>query len=165
MTTTKAREIRIAFSEPYLRSGLVAVMRAEDSQKYNSPDSVLNSYSTVGAVKGTTGDAFLKRNFPNAVRKTFLPNPKDGVNELKRRAIDIFLHDAPSVVWFVSENEADITALWEPLTDEHLAWGVRKTDQKLLTDINSVLNKWKQDGTLDGILTNWLPAEYLKRIH
>ncbi len=165
MTATKARGIRIAFSESYLKSGLIAMMRAEDGQKYTSKDSILNGYVTVGAVKDTTGDAFVKRNFPNAVRKAFLRNPKDGINELKRRAIDIFIYDAPSAAWFVSENEADITALWEPLTEEYLAWGIRKNDQKLLTDVNSILLRWKQDGTLDAILAKWLPAEYLKRIH
>ena len=165
MSITKAREVRIAFAKPYLKSGLVAAMRAEDSKKYNSKESVLNGYVTVGAVKDTTGDAFVKRNFPNAVRKTFQSNAKDGINELKRRAIDIFVYDAPSVIWLVSENEADIAALWEPLTEEYLAWGVRKDDEKFLADVNTVLQQWKQNGTLNGILEKWLPAEYLKRIH
>ena len=165
MSVTKAREVRIAFAEPYLKSGLVAAMRAEDAKKYSSKDSILNGYVTVGAVKDTTDDVFVKRSFPNAVRKTFQPNPKDGVNEIKRRAIDIFVYDAPSVVWLVSENEADITAFWEPLTEEYLAWGVRKGDENLLKDVNGILQRWKQDGTLNGILEKWLPVEYLKRIH
>jgi len=165
MSVTKAREVRIAFAEPYLKSGLVAAMRAEDVKKYNSKESILNGYVTVGAVKDTTGDAFVKRNFPNAVKKTILPNAKDGINELKRRGIDIFIYDAPSVVWLVSENEADVAALWEPLTEEYLAWGVRKNDEKFLMDVNAVLQQWKQNGTLNMILKKWLPAEYLNRIH
>jgi ABC-type amino acid transport substrate-binding protein len=164
MSVTKAREIRIAFAEPYLKSGLVAAIRAEDAKKYNSKEIILNGYVTVGAVKDTTGDAFVKRNFPNAVRKTFLSNAKDAINELKRRTIDIFVYDAPSVVWFVSENEADIAGFWEPLTEEYLAWGVRKNDERFLTDVNTVLKQWKQNGTLNGVLQKWLPAEYLKRI-
>ncbi len=165
MTATKAREIRIAFTEPYLKSGLIAAMRAEDVKKYSSKDGILNGYVTVAAVKNTTGDVFVKRNFPNAVRKTFLPNPNDGVNELKRRAIDIFIDDAPSVIWLVSENEADIAGFREPLNEEYLAWGVRKGDEKLLTDVNGILQRWKQDGTLNRVLGKWLPAEYFKRIH
>ena len=165
MSVTRAREIRITFTEPYLKSGLIAAMRAEDAKKYDSKDSILNGYVTVGAVKDTTGDAFVKRNFPNAVRKAFLSNAKDAINELKRRAIDIFVYDAPSVVWFVSENEADIAGFWEPLTEEYLAWGVRKNDKGFLMDVNTVLQQWKQDGTLNGVLQKWLPAEYFKRIH
>jgi polar amino acid transport system substrate-binding protein len=66
-------------------------------------------------------------------------------------------------MWLVSENEADLTALWEPLNEENLAWGVRKNDRELLMNINSMLTKWKKDGTLKRILLKWLPPQYLER--
>jgi len=163
MSVTTAREIRIVFTEPYMKSGLIAAFRAEDARKYITKDSILKGFVAVGAVKGTTGEAFVQRNF--TVRKLIFPKAKDGAYELKRRSIDIFMNDAPSIVWIVSENEADIAALWEPFTEEYLAWGVRKGNEKLLKDINSILKQWKQDGTLHEILRKWLPAEYLKRIN
>jgi polar amino acid transport system substrate-binding protein len=119
----------------------------------------------VGALKDTTGDAFVKRNFPNAVRRTFFPKAQDGLYELKRRSIDIFVNDAPSIVWLVSENEADMAALWEPLTDEYLAWGVRKEDEQFLMEVNSILKEWRLDGTLNAVLRKWLPEGYFKRIN
>lgn len=165
MSVTKAREIRIAFAEPYLKSGLLASFRAEDAKKFTTKDSILNGYVTVGALKDTTGDAFVKRNFPNAVRRTFFPKAQDGLYELKRRSIDIFVNDAPSIVWLVSENEADMAALWEPLTDEYLAWGVRKEDEQFLMEVNSILKEWRLDGTLNAVLRKWLPEGYFKRIN
>jgi ABC-type amino acid transport substrate-binding protein len=165
MSVTKAREVRIVFSDPYLKSGLVAALRAEDAKKYPTKDSILDGFVAVGAVKGTTGDAFVQRNFPKAVRRTSLPKAQDGVYELKRRSIDIFVHDAPSIVWLVAENEADIAGLWEPLTEDSLAWGVRKEDQQLLMNVNSLLKQWKQDGTLNAVLRKWLPEGYFKRIN
>jgi ABC-type amino acid transport substrate-binding protein len=36
MSITPTREIRIRFSDPYLKSGLVAAFRAEDSKKYET---------------------------------------------------------------------------------------------------------------------------------
>lgn len=165
MSVTKAREVRIVFTEPYLKSGLIAAFRAEDAKKYTSKDSILKGFVTVGAVKDTTGDAFMKRNFPSAVRKTIFPKARDGVSELERRAIDIFVNDAPSIIWTVSENEADVAALWEPLTEEYLAWGVRKDDEKFLAEVNGVIKRWKQDGTLNEVLKKWLPEGYFKRIN
>jgi ABC-type amino acid transport substrate-binding protein len=161
---TKAREVRVAFAEPYLKSGLIAVMRTGDAKKYASKESVLNGFVTVAAVKNTIGEVFVKKNFPNAVRKTFLPEGKDGVSELKRRTIDIFVIPAPAAIWLVSGNEADITGLWEPLTEDYLAWAIRKDDERLLMDVNAALERWKQDGTLTEILRKWLPEEYLKRM-
>ncbi len=71
--------------------------------------------------------------------------------------IDIFVHDAPSIIWLVSENEAEITGVWEPLNEEYLAWGVRRDDQEFLTQVNGILKKWKKDGTLNKVLKRWLP--------
>ena len=165
MSVTKAREIRIAFADSYLNSGLVAAMRAEDRKKYTSKEDILKSSSTVAAVKDTTAQAFVERNFPNATRKTFFIKAGDGASELKRRSIDIFINDAPSIIWLVSENEADLAGFWEPLNEEYLAWGVRKDDEAFLTQVNNILRRWKQDGTLNSTLLRWLPEQYFKRLY
>ena len=163
MSITKTREVRIRFTDYYLKSGLLAAMRTEDAKKYISLDSMLQSSSAVGAVKDTTGDAFVQKNFPHALRKAGLSKANDGAVELKRRTIDIFIHDAPSMIWIVSENEADITALWEPFNEEYFAWAIRKDDDQFFKQVNGILKRWKQDGTLRQVLNKWLPAQYMKR--
>jgi ABC-type amino acid transport substrate-binding protein len=162
MSVTPAREVRIRFVEPYLKSGLVAAFRAEDTPKYTSREIILNSYAAVGAAKGTTGDVFLQRNFVTGTRKVVLPRAADAAYELKRRSIDLFLHDAPYILWMVSANEASLNALWEPFNQENLAWGVRKGDDAFFEQVDRVVKKWKSDGTLDALLAKWLPAQYLK---
>ncbi|MBI5585154.1 MAG: transporter substrate-binding domain-containing protein [Deltaproteobacteria bacterium] len=162
MSVTPAREVRIRFAEPYLKSGLVAAFRAGDTQKYTSREIILKSFAAVGAAKGTTGDVFLQRNFVPGTRKVVLPRASDAVDELKRRSIDIFLHDAPFILWMVSANEADISALWEPFNQENLAWGVRKGEDPFFEQVDRIVKKWKSDGTLDTLLAKWLPAAYLK---
>jgi ABC-type amino acid transport substrate-binding protein len=162
MSVTPAREVRIRFVEPYLKSGLVAAFRAEDTQKYISREVILNSFAAVGAAKNTTGDVFLQRNFARGTRKVVLPRAADAVDELKRRTIDIFLHDAPYVLWMVSANEATLSALWEPFDLENLAWGVRKGEDSFYDQVNRALNQWKADGSLDTLLARWLPDKYLK---
>jgi ABC-type amino acid transport substrate-binding protein len=162
MSVTPAREVRIRFSDPYLKSGLIAAFRAEDIQKYTSRDVILNSFAVVAAAKDTTGDVFLQRNFPRGTRKVALSQAADAVNELKKRYIDIFLHDAPYILWMVSENEADFSALWEPFNQEDLAWGMRKGEDAFYDQVNQALKKWKADGSLETLLGKWLPARYLK---
>jgi ABC-type amino acid transport substrate-binding protein len=163
MSVTRARGVRIVFADPYLKSGLIAAFRAEDAKKYTTKESILNSFDAVGAVQGTTGEAYVQKVF--TMRKSFYPKTKDGAYELKRRSIDIFVNDAPSIIWMVSENESDIAALWEPLTEDQYAWGIRKEDEQLLKEINSILKEWRLSGTLNEVLRKWLPEGYFKRIN
>ena len=157
MSITRARKVRITFTDHYLKSGLLAAVRLVEASKYKTIEDIMQSYSVVGVVRGTTSDVFVKRNFPNAGRIIVLSEAKDGAFELSRRGIDIFVHDAPSIIWLVSENEAEITGVWEPLNEEYLAWGVRRDDQEFLTQVNGILKKWKKDGTLNKVLKRWLP--------
>jgi len=163
MSITKARGIRVNFADHYLKSGLVAMMLIEHAETYQTVEDVMQNYSNVGVVKGTTSDVFVRNNFPNLLRVIALQEADDAPSTLDRRSIDLFIHDAPSIMWLVSENEADVTALWEPLNEEHLAWAVRRDDEKLLKQVNSILNKWKNDGTLERTLLRWLPPKYLER--
>ncbi len=163
MSVTTARKVRINFSNHYLKSGLIAAFRIEDAKKFDSFESMTQSYSTVGVVTGTTGDAFVNRNFARAIKISHLSKADSGAYELKRRRIDIFVHDAPSIMWIVSENEADLTALWKLLNEEYMAWGIGKDSGDLLFSVNNTLNKWKENGTLDKVLTRWLPKKYLER--
>ncbi|UCD34186.1 MAG: transporter substrate-binding domain-containing protein [Nitrospiraceae bacterium] len=163
MSITKAREVRVAFTDPYLKSGLVAMMRVEDAQRYSSIEAVRQNIVNIGVVEGTTGDVFVRRNFPNAGRIASLPLAADAPTPLRNRSIDIFVHDAPSIIWLVSENESDLAGLWEPLNEEHLAWGVRRDDPEFLSQVNSTLKQWKNDGTLRQVLLKWLPGKYLER--
>lgn len=156
MTITQPRKVRINFSDPYFKSGLLAMMRVEDTPKYKSREDVAQSFATIGVVGGTTGDVFVQQNFPNS-RKISLSKSGDAPSELKRRSIDIFVYDGPTIMWLVSQNEADFVAINKPLNEEFLAWGVRRDDEALLATVNKILADWKRDGTLSRVLKRWLP--------
>ena len=156
MSITEAREVRIDFTSPYMRSGLMAAMRSEDAPRYNSIERLFLDYLSVGVVQGTTSDVFVQHKMPKA-RRIPLAKADDAVYEFQARRIDLFIHDAPSIVWLVAENEADLKGLWKFLNEEHIAWGVRKGNDELLTKVNAILEQWREDGTLQKVLVKWLP--------
>jgi len=156
MTITDARRVRIAFADPYFRSGLFTMMRAEDQALYDSPERVLSADATVGVVRGTTGQVFVEQHMPQA-RKWLISAPADAPFELTRYKIDLFVYDGPAITWISSESEAGVTALFEPLNSEYLGWGLRRGDAKLQTQVNEILARWKQNGTLSTVLRQWLP--------
>lgn len=161
MTATQARQMRIRYTDPYFTARLVVAMRAEDANKYNSREDILRTPGNVGVIPGTTADAFVQKNLANA-RRVAIAEVRHAAQELKNKRIDLFMSDGPGIVWLVSENEAELAGFWEGFSEEPLAWGVRRDNEELLNSVNSILATWKTDGTVDKVLTRWLP--YLERI-
>jgi len=156
MTITEARKVRINFTDPYLKSGLATLMRAEDAWEHDSLQKIRDTVSRVGVVRGTTGEAYVRANFLSAANVISLPKASDGALALKNRSIDLFVNDAPSIAWLVSENET-LRGFWEPLNEEYLGWGVNRDNANLLTQVNFILRNWKKGGILKEVLSKWLP--------
>ena len=157
MTITEARKARVNFTDPYIKIGQVALMRAEDASQFDSLGKIRESLSTIGVVKGTTGEAFVRNNFSKAANIISLQKASEASYALINRRIYLFVHDGPSVAWLVSENEGVLKGFWEPFTEEYLGWAVNREDRDLLLKVNSILSDWKKDGTLKEVLIQWLP--------
>ncbi|OPY76130.1 MAG: Glutamine-binding periplasmic protein precursor [Syntrophorhabdus sp. PtaU1.Bin153] len=157
MTITQARQVRVSFTDSYLRIGQVAMMRVQDASKYNSLMRIRECDGPVGVVKGTTGEAYVRANFTKASPIITVEDVRDGARILNNRRVDLFVYDVPAIVWLVSENETTLKGFWEPLNDEYLAWAVNRDDQTLLRAVNTALANWKRSGTVNEVVKKWLP--------
>ena len=161
MTITEGRKLRIAFSKPYFRSGQMALVQKEEKSLYAVPFFAIQGLSItrkIGVVKGTTGEAFTRKNFGSA--KDIIPFDTAGkaVDELKQGRIDIFIHDAPMILVLASDNEAEgITPLPSIMTEEYLAWGIRKEDSELVNAANQFIEMLKKEGKLMPLVNKWIP--------
>lgn len=156
MTITPARKLRIQFSDSYLETGLLPMVRRGEESKYATAEDVVNSLVTIGVKKGTTAEMLVKEKFPNASLRRYM-YPQDAAVDLQRNRVEMVIHDGPAIAWLSSELEADLKVLQIPLTRDYLAWGLRRGDSKLLRQVNNALAQWKADGTLDAIVSRWLP--------
>lgn len=87
----------------------------------------------------TTGEYFVQKQFGNNIIISF-PTSRNGVKALIHGDIDMLIHDAPVILYLASENEtSNITPLFSLLTEEYLAWAIRKEDVQLLKSANSFL--------------------------
>ena len=157
MTVTQARQVRISFSQPYITSGLMIAFTAANASQYASLKDIMESSPVVGFVAGTTGETYARNTFREGNRMVPVKSAAEAALALKNRRIDIFVYDAPAVVWIVSENEADLRLLPDLLSTEYLGWGLRQDDRELLGMVNGLLSKWKNDGTLKETILKWLP--------
>jgi len=157
MSFTEMRAIRIDFTQPYLKVGQMPLVRVEDLSKYPSTLALLNARGKIGVEYGTTGDFLVQENFLYAERvpyRDMAQAPKD----LVAGKIDMFIYDSPVIWWLASEYESEgLAPLLVPLSEEFLAWGIRKDDAQLLQAANDFLEKYRTSGDLQRTIKKWMP--------
>lgn len=156
LTITPGRQVLVAFSDPYLHSGLVAGMRREDVARFKTSDSVLRTAEPIGVVNGTTADRFVREHAPSASVQLY-PDVRAAMDELRQRRVRLVVHDAPVVATFAAADEANLGVLIALLDHEDLGWGMRRDDDALRSAVNGALARWRTDGTRDQVLGRWVP--------
>jgi len=160
MSITETRKVRIAFSNPYFRTGQMALIRKNDKLKYRDGYYALLTQSLTtrfGVVKETTGQYFVQRNFGRAKAIVAYQNAAKAVAALISGDVDVVIYDAPMILMLAAENQGrGVMPLPSLLTEEYLAWGMRKNDEKLLMSANDFLVRIQTDGRLDRILHRWI---------
>lgn len=157
MSVTGERAQQVAFAEAYMTLGQMALIRIADVGRFATPAALYATSGRVGFSRRTTGEKFARAKLPNA-KLMPMENTKRGVQALREERIDLFVHDAPTV-WRVTSDprEKTLMGLYWNLTDEQLAWAVRKDDQALLEALSSAVREWKASGKLNGIVNRWIP--------
>jgi ABC-type amino acid transport substrate-binding protein len=157
MSVTALREVRIAFTISYFESGQMALIRRKDAARYSTGLFSFATSSAIGVIKDTTGEYFVETQFSSIKRKTYT-NPHAAVKDLIDNDIDMFIYDAPMVLYLASENESrGLTVLFALLTKEPLAWGIRKDNVELLESANNFLRRLNQEGKLNKMIKYWIP--------
>jgi polar amino acid transport system substrate-binding protein len=155
MSITTSRRYVLDFTRPYLVVGQMTLVRREDENQYvfGFP---LKPSGTVGVLKATTGEFLVQRDFPKATRKTFRSEAQ-AVQALKKKKIDLFISDS-TLIWYLAGTHAadGLAAVPIPLSEESLAWGIRKGDEKLLEAANRFIQKAAEDGTLNRVFRRWM---------
>jgi ABC-type amino acid transport substrate-binding protein len=162
MSVTKARQLRISFSDPYVRNELRAIFPLKSADRFKTKDDILKTTDRIGVVTGTTAEIFVKQNCPGAKIVNLTQRQDVAFYLLKGGRMDLFIDDTFALADIFSKNEANIAYLPEPLSADDLAWGIRPDDTEFLTRVNKILTKWKADGTVDRTLNRWMP--YLKNM-
>lgn len=157
MSITPARRYRIAFTNPYLKVGQMALTRGGEKYSY-----LLNLASQaehgVGLKAGTTADFLVRQEFPRLKRK-YYKSGEEAATALLKKKIDLFISDAPMIWHLASLNETKgLTVMPLILSQEELAWGLRRGDTQLLDAANAYLRKGQDSGEFDRLFSKWMPG-------
>jgi polar amino acid transport system substrate-binding protein len=156
MSVTRARQARIAFSNPYMRIGQMMLIRTEEQGRYGLLLDSLGDKS-IGVRKGTTGDVLVQQEFSRAKRK-YYRSGDDAAAALRKGRIDLFIDDS-SMIWYLagSYEAKGLTASPMVLSDEVLAWGMRMSDASLQQSVNAFLKRTQDSGEATRLVRQWIP--------
>lgn len=156
MTATPERAKSIAFSEPYLKTGL-ALLVAKQSPVQSAAD--LDQPGRVVAVKkGTTGHHYASTSIKKA-RLLVLDKESSAVLEVAQGKADAFIYDSLSV-YQNHKRHADTTRpVLQPFREETWAIGLRPKDGDLRRQIDEFLKAFREQGGFERLGDEFLPDE------
>jgi len=161
MSVTEARMYKINFSKAYFKTGQMALIGNKPQFQYLTNLPALRAQVVamhVGVVKGTTGEIFVAENLNMANAIVRYETSAEAVKGLKEHKVDMLVYDGVAVLMLEKTNqEYGFKKIPVFLTDEYLAWGVRRDDDALLQSANDFLDEIKRNGKLKEILSRWIP--------
>jgi polar amino acid transport system substrate-binding protein len=156
VTVSLARRTQVEFSRPYLKMGQMAMARKENAAAYRERLPA-DLPGPVGTIKGSAGDFLVQQEFPGFRRREF-KSGEDASEALRRRKIELFVGDGPLVSWLAGARQnKELVALPYLLSEEQLAWAMRKEDTQLHRQVNDFLGRLERTGRLTAMVQRWIP--------
>jgi len=134
---TDERKTRVAFSDPYYETQIVALVRSDDA----SPTSLeALADATIGADAGTTSYPAARDQWPSA---TLVGQVQEGMNWLQmldQKLIDAFVVDASDQERLESDSGIQVTRIEQSLSAEKFAVALDLENRTLQSALNQVIN-------------------------
>ena len=157
MSVTTDRKREVAFTDPYLRTGQAALIRAADRPALGTVQQLLDTRRPIGVEVDSTGRKFVADNIREADMRDY-PTIMKAVEALIVGDVDSVIHDQPTILWLARKHaDEDLVIVPGRFTDESLAWAVNRDNAALRNKVNAILAEWKQNGWLDEIIARWIP--------
>ncbi|MCE5205927.1 MAG: ABC transporter permease subunit [Porphyromonadaceae bacterium] len=163
MTITEERAQSVLFTKPYYTGGIAVVVKDYPSGKpgkkslpENRDGSDLPN-AVVGAMTGSVGEKYIRDNYKNATVQCY-DDIMDAIAALQSSKLDYVITAYTTALKVANRND-DLLVLPKEYSDEYAAIAFQKNNVGLLNQVNAVLTRFKQDGTLDSIIQRWVKKD------
>lgn len=154
---TDERKREIDFTDPYYTANVAFVTKADTTA--TSTEDFNKEGIRVGAQDGTTGEAWVKENLPNATLVNMTsPNAMLSVRSAEEgsQALDAMVCDLPVAEGLIKSTYSDLKVFESIATGDEFGIVVSKDNPELTKKLNEVLAELKADGTIDALVEKWL---------
>lgn len=151
MSINDERKQKVAFSDPYYKSGLTIIVKKDNTaiQKFSdlSGKRVAVQIGTTSAKEVRKIQGVSVRDF-NSSAETFL--------ELRSGGVDAVVNDRPVNDYYIAKSGVtDVRALNELLTSEEYGIAMSKKNDALAKEVNAALKRLRENGEYDKIYKKW----------
>jgi polar amino acid transport system substrate-binding protein len=156
MTATPERARSIAFSEPYLKTGLALLIAA--TSPVRSADDLDGPGRVVAVKQGTTGQQWAVTSLKKA-RVLVLDTEAAAVLEVLQHRADAFIYDSMSVYTNHRKHPMKTRAALTPFKEESWAVGLKQGNDDLRRQVNEFLERYRADGGFDRLGDEFLAEQ------
>ncbi len=152
MTPTKEREKMVSFTEPYIKGDPLFIVTLAGKSVHNFDE--LKQGKKVVVNQGYTADFYMSSiEGPELIR---LETPAEAFLALQQGRADAFVTARNTLTPFFKKHDPkDYELKLLPETDESTALIVSKEYPELLAEIQAILNRMIQDGTMAALKQKW----------
>ena len=147
ITVTEDRKMKVDFSVPYVRTGIVLVYaKAEPCE-----DGASAAGKRIGVQNGTTSADYVREQLGQ--EPEMFDSPASAFAALKQGKVDVVIADVdPAKNLIKGEPDYDVSDF---LTVEEYAVAIKKGQPELLATVNKVIEGLQDSGRLDEIKDEW----------
>ncbi len=156
MTRTEERAQSIAFSDPYLDTGL-CILVSKDSP-IDSVEALDQAGVRIAVKQGTTGHIYTTQNIQAADILLFEDEAAAAL-EVAQRKVDAFIYDQISIYLNWKKHQATTRALLRPFNEESWAIGAQIGNDALLEEVNAFLDEFRSSGGFDALGDKYLSEQ------
>ena len=165
MTMTGKRNMKVAFVGPYSISGKSFVTKIKWIASVKEASQVNSPKTTVVALKGSTSEAFVKKNLPKA-KFVEASNYDDAVEMVLKGKVDAMIADYPICVLTILRNpDQGLISVITPLSYEPIGIALPGNDPLMVNWMENFLGTLGETGVLDLLKERWVnDNSWLKKL-
>lgn len=166
LTPTDERKEKYYFTNPYNYSGTNIVVREDDDTVKSLEDLVGKK---VGIGTGAVANDIVKEQYPNNEIKIVNYSSstlKGNYQDLEMGRLDAVVAQDVEALIAIKENNLKLKLVENPVQYGEVAFPVQKNEKgkALADDINKVIKKMQEDGTLTELSEKWLGYDITKEV-
>lgn len=155
MTMTAERNMEIAFVGPYHIAGMSILTFAQVYADAESPEDLNKGSVKVVTLKGSTSEAFVKENMPNA-KLTTTDDYDEAIQLVNKEKVGLLLAGNAIIRYTMLRNpDSGYVSLEEAFNYEPIGIGLMPNDYLLVNLLQNLIDEMKENGELEELENYW----------